>query len=101
MAGKPNADTSHMSNEEIAKLKLHEARRPPGNKPGGVLHQRGGVSVRDSGRYPGALAAVMVVVGVGSYLYYRSSHPDPDGQSHGHSPAVKKAEEGKKFVAQS
>lgn len=100
MAGKPNADTTHMGNEEIGKSNLHHAKRPPGQKPGGFLHQRGGMSLRDSGKWPGALAAVLVVAGVGSYIYHRSIHPDPDGQAHGHSPAVKKAEDAK-YAAQS
>lgn len=100
MAGKPNADTSHMSNEDISRLDLHGAKRPPGKSPGGVLHQQGGVSLKNSGRYPVALAGVLVLAGVGSYIYHRNVHPDPAGQAHSHSPAVQSGEEGRKPAAQ-
>jgi hypothetical protein len=92
MASKPNADTSKMSPEEVNKLNLHGAKRPPGQSPGGVLHQTGDpATFIKPTRYPLAIAAVLAVAGIGSYVYFRSSHPEPGGQAHSHSPAVQKA----------
>lgn len=92
MASKPNADTSKMSSEEINKLNLQGAKRPPGQAPGEVLRQTGNpATFIKPTRFPIAFAAVLLVVGVGSYAYFRSSHPDKGGQAHSHSPAVQKA----------
>ncbi|PIN12446.1 hypothetical protein CDL12_14943 [Handroanthus impetiginosus] len=35
-----NADTHKMSPEEISKAGLEASKRPPGHKPGEILHQR-------------------------------------------------------------
>ncbi|KAL2544656.1 hypothetical protein Fot_13889 [Forsythia ovata] len=35
-----NADTHKMSPEEVKRAGVEASKRPPGNNPGGVLHQR-------------------------------------------------------------
>lgn len=92
-SSKPNADTTKLSGEEIERHNLQGAKRPPGTSAGGVLHQQGGVGVKKAGRYPVALFAVLVLTGVGSFAYFRSSHPNSDGQAGSHSPTQQKAEE--------
>lgn len=93
MASKPNVDTTKLSHEEIARHNLHGAKRAPGQSPGGVLHQQGGVGLKNAGRYPMALWGVLVLTGVGSFIYYRNSHPTPDGQAGSHSPNLQKSEQ--------
>ncbi|BBN04681.1 hypothetical protein MPTK1_3g06800 [Marchantia polymorpha subsp. ruderalis] len=87
---KTNADTTKMSPEEVSKLNLHSSKRPPGQSPGGVLHQQGGAGLSRAGSYPVALAGVLVLAGVGTWAYYRQSHPAPMGQAGQHSPNVQK-----------
>ncbi|CAN8229752.1 unnamed protein product [Cochlearia groenlandica] len=37
---KKTADTTKMSSEEVKAAGVESSKRPPGNNPGGVLHQR-------------------------------------------------------------
>ncbi|CAM6101240.1 unnamed protein product [Calypogeia fissa] len=93
MASKSNADTSKLSHEEIERHNLQGSKRPPGKSPGGVLHQQGGAGLKNAGRYPMALYTVLVLAGVGSFMYYRSTHPNPDGQAGSHSPSLQREQE--------
>ncbi|KAL2635172.1 hypothetical protein R1flu_006651 [Riccia fluitans] len=88
---KTNADTTKMSPEEVSKLNLHSSKRPPGQSPGGVLHQQSGGGLSRAGSYPVALAGVMVLAGVATWAYYRSTHPAPLGQAGEHSPTIQEA----------
>ena len=69
---KKRFDTTKMSPEELKELNLEGARKPPGQNPGGVLHQQGGQGLSRAGRYPVVLAGLAVVVGLGTLYYYRS-----------------------------
>jgi hypothetical protein len=93
---KPNADTTKMSPEEIQKLGLQGAKRPPGQSPGGVLHQGGG---NRAGRFPLVLGGLLVAVGIGTFTYYRSSHPEAGGVAHSHSPATQNESEEEKNIS--
>ncbi|CAK9225596.1 unnamed protein product [Sphagnum troendelagicum] len=80
---KKKFDTTKMSAEEVKNLGLEDARKPPGQSPGGVLHQQGGAGLSRAGRYPVGLAGLAVVVGLASWAYYRSLNPQqhPSGKS--------------------
>lgn len=67
-------DTTKMSGEEIKKLGLEGARKPPGSSggPGSTLHQQGGQGLGKAGRYPFIMWGVAAVVGVAAFTYYRS-----------------------------
>jgi len=67
-------DTTKMSGEELKKLGLEGARKPPGSNPGPghTLHQQGGQGLGKAGRYPLILWGVAAVVGVATFSYYRS-----------------------------
>ncbi|CAA7408093.1 unnamed protein product [Spirodela intermedia] len=59
-----NADTHKMSPEEVKKYGLEGSKRPPGQNPGGVLHQR-----RHLPYSPAAMAvAGLLIVGTIGYL---------------------------------
>lgn len=75
MAGKTNADTTKMSPEEVDKLGLQGSKRPPGQNPGGVLHQRSGMTLQKAGAYPVGLAALIVIGGVSAWAYYHRDQP--------------------------
>lgn len=67
-------DTSKMSGEELKKLGLEGARKPPGSNPGpgSTLHQQAGQGLNKAGRYPLFMWGVAAVVGVATFTYYRS-----------------------------
>lgn len=67
-------DTTKMSGEELKKLGLEGARKPPGSNPGpgSTLHQQGGQGLSKAGRYPFIMAGVAVVVGMATFTYYGS-----------------------------
>lgn len=68
-------DTTKMSNEELKKLGLEGAKKPPGSKPGpgSTLHQQRGQGLNKAGRYPLAMYGLAAVVGVATYTYYQST----------------------------
>jgi hypothetical protein len=65
-------DTTKMSGDELKKLGLEGARKPPGSGPGSTLHQQGGQGLGKAGRYPFIMWGVAGVVGLATFAYYRS-----------------------------
>jgi hypothetical protein len=74
-AWQKRVDTTKMSGEELEKLGLQDARRPPGQHPGSTLHQQGGRGFRGAVAYPFVLAGVLLASCVGTWAYYASSPP--------------------------
>eukprot|EP00249_Psilotum_nudum_P006168 c19506_g1_i1 orf=120-401(+) len=86
---KKKIDTTKMGPEELRRLGLEDARRPPGQSPGGVLHQQGGVGVRAAGAYPAALAGIALLVGVTTWAYYFKNKPTEDKRADSPTPQPK------------
>ena len=77
MAWQKKVDTTKMSGEELEKLNLQNARRPPGQHPGSTLHQRGGRGMKGAVAYPFVLAGVLVLACVGTWAYYAPLKKSP------------------------
>ncbi|KAH7372372.1 hypothetical protein KP509_17G000100 [Ceratopteris richardii] len=75
-AWQKNLDTTKMSGEELKKLNLENAKRPPGQSPGQFMHQQGGVGIKRAGAYPFLLAGCGLVVAIGTLAYYTRTKPE-------------------------
>eukprot|EP01018_Ginkgo_biloba_P035280 Gb_07717 [translate_table: standard] len=71
-----NADTHNMRPEDVEKFGVQASKRPPGQHPGNVLHQRGSLGISKLGTIPLAIAGCFVVAGIGASVLYLHSKPE-------------------------
>ncbi|XP_044471004.1 uncharacterized protein LOC123200001 [Mangifera indica] len=70
-----NADTHKMSPEEVKKAGVEGSRRPPGQHPGEVLHQRRNLPFSPTTM---AVAGFLIVATLGYLMLYAKKKPEAD-----------------------
>ncbi|CAL1353090.1 unnamed protein product [Linum trigynum] len=71
------ADTHKMSSEEVKAAGVEGSKRPPGQNPGGVLHQRRKMPFSTPTM---AAAGFLVVAGIGYMVLYAKKKPEADAR---------------------
>ncbi|KAG5563013.1 hypothetical protein RHGRI_005680 [Rhododendron griersonianum] len=70
---KKNADTHKMSPEGVKKAGVEDSRRPPGQNPGGVLHQRRRLPFSNAAM---AVGGFVVIAAIGYAVLYAHKKPE-------------------------
>ncbi|PIA45864.1 hypothetical protein AQUCO_01600246v1 [Aquilegia coerulea] len=67
-----NADTTKMKPEDVKAAGVESSKRPPGQNPGGILHQRRNLPFSP---YTMALGGFLVIAGIGYFTLYAKKKP--------------------------
>ncbi|KAF5748118.1 hypothetical protein HS088_TW04G00068 [Tripterygium wilfordii] len=68
-----NADTHKMSPEDVKAAGVEGSKRPPGNNPGGVLHQRRNLPFS---RTTMAIGGFLITAAIGYMVLYSKKKPE-------------------------